>query len=361
MSVSIAGFAPPTAIISGRPSANRAAGALKRPGEPRRRAEPGERHNIGMQRVNGLHHITAIAGPAQENLDFYAGVLGMRLVKKSVNQDDPGTYHLFYADADGHPGTDLTFFPWSQLAPPRIGHGMATVVGLEVPAGSLAYWAARLEQYGVPLQPIEQRFGDTVLPVTDPHGLKLTLVESARGLARRFTPWEDSPIAPARQIRGLHGAQIWERHPEVTAAFLTTVLGFRELATENGMIRYGFDDVPGVVDIRGVATEPRGAWGVGSVHHLAWRVDDDAYQLAVRSQVTAAGGHPTEVIDRFWFKSVYFKEPGGVLFEIATDGPGFAADEDAAHLGEALVLPPWLEPQRAEIERALPVLTPTRG
>ncbi|MQA29864.1 MAG: ring-cleaving dioxygenase [Luteitalea sp.] len=312
-----------------------------------------------MQRVNGLHHITAIAGPAQENLDFYAGVLGMRLVKRSVNQDDPGTYHLFYADAAGHPGTDLTFFPWSHLAPPRLGHGMATEVSLEVAPGSLEYWGERLEKHGTALQPVEQRFGDTVLPLADPHGLKLALVDPARGVSRPFTAWDGSPVPAARQVRGLYGAQIWERDPAVTVTFLTTALGFRELANENGTARYGFDDVAGVVDVRAMAG-PRGAWGVGSVHHLAWRVDDEAYQLAVRSQVEAAGGHATDVIDRFWFKSVYFKEPGGVLFEIATDGPGFAADEDAAHLGESLVLPPWLASHRAEIERALPVLTDPR-
>jgi glyoxalase family protein len=307
-----------------------------------------------VRSVNGLHHITAIAGPAQENLDFYAGVLGMRLVKKSVNQDDPGTYHLFYADAEGHPGTDLTFFPWAHLAPPRLGHGLATEVALEVPAGSLDYWSSRLQKYATPLQSIETRFGESVLPLVDPHGLKVALVESAR--PRAFTPWDGSPIPAERQIRGLYGAQLWERHVDTTASFLTGTLGFTRLGEENGWTRYGVPHAAGVVDIREVPIGARGAWGVGSVHHLAWRVDDDAHQLAVREQVVATGGHATEVIDRFWFKSVYFKEPGGVLFELATDGPGFAADEDPAHLGELLVLPPWLAPQRAQIQSQLPVL-----
>lgn len=307
-----------------------------------------------MRSVNGLHHITAIAGPAQENLDFYAGVLGMRLVKRSVNQDDPGTYHLFYADAEGHPGTDITFFPWAQMAPSHLGHGLATEVGLEVPPGSLDYWRARLQKYGTTLQPIETRFGEKVLPLADPHGLKVALVESSP--ARRFSPWDGSPIPPERQIRGLHGAQIWERHPATTAAFLTGALGFQQLAEENGWTRYGFPDSAGVIDIRGIPAGQRGVWGIGSVHHLAWRVDDEEHQSAVRGQVVAAGGHATDVIDRFWFKSVYFKEPGGVLLEIATEGPGFATDEDPAHLGELLVLPPWLEPHRSSIERALPPL-----
>ena len=309
-----------------------------------------------MPPVNGLHHVTAIAGPAQENLDFYAGVLGMRLVKKSVNQDDPGTYHLFYADADGHPGSDLTFFPWTHLAPPRPGHGLAVEVSLEVAAGSLAYWGTRLGKYGIDPGPIETRFGDAVLPLVDPHGLRLALVEPARPAPRAFTPWDAGPVPGERQIRGLYGAQVWERDAAATAAFLAGVLGLGPLGSEGGWTRYGGAQAPGVLDVRTAPDARRGRWGVGCVHHLAWRVDDEAHQLAVRAQVSAAGARPTEVIDRFWFKSVYFREPGGVLFELATDGPGFAVDEAPAHLGESLVLPPWLEVNRAHIEERLPPL-----
>jgi glyoxalase family protein len=308
-----------------------------------------------MRRVNGLHHITAIAGAPQENLDFYAGVLGMRLVKKSVNQDDPGTYHLFYADAEGRPGTDLTFFPWTALAPPRLGHGLAVEVSLEVPADSLPFWGARLEKYGARIDDLAMRFGARVLPVVDPHGLRLALVEAAPGPGRAFTPWDDSSVPAERQIRGLHSARLRERHPETTASVLSSVLGFTPRGTDDGWTRYGFEDVPGAVDIQ-EAREPRGTWGVGSVHHLAWRVDDEQHQLAMREQIEARGVSATPVIDRFWFKSVYFKEPGGVLFELATDGPGFAADEDPAHLGETLVLPPWLETSRRQIEGVLPPL-----
>jgi glyoxalase family protein len=307
--------------------------------------------------ANGLHHITAIAGPAQENLDFYTGILGMRLVKRSVNQDDPGTYHLFYADAEGHPGSDLTFFPWAHLAPPRMGHGLAVEVSLEVPQGSLEFWASRLERYSAPLGAIEQRFGDRVLPVVDPHGLKLALVEPARVPQRLFTPWDGGPVPGERQIRGLYGAQVWERELTPTIDFLTSVLGAQPIGNENGWTRYGFPDGAGVLDVRETPDAPRGAWGVGAVHHLAWRVDDEEHQLALRSRVEDAGGNATPVIDRFWFKSVYFREPGGVLFELATDGPGFAVDEDPNHLGETLVLPPWLEPHRARIEQMLPPLT----
>ncbi len=309
-----------------------------------------------MRGINGLHHITAIAGPAQENLDFYAGVLGMRLVKKSVNQDDPGTYHLFYADAEGHPGADLTFFPWTELAPPRIGHGLAVEVALEVPAGSLTFWASRLDKYGAPLGAIEQRFDDKVLPVVDPHGLKVALVEPGAVPPRAFTPWDGSPVPHERQVRGLYGAQIWEREAQHTEAFLTKVLGFEQIAVDNGLTRYGVPGAAGIVDVRESPDGRRGAWGVGCVHHLAWRVDDEEHQLEVRARVDTSGLRPTPVIDRFWFKSVYFREPGGVLFELATDGPGFAVDEDAAHLGETLVLPPWLEPARSRIEQVLPPL-----
>jgi glyoxalase family protein len=309
-----------------------------------------------MERVNGLHHITAISGPAQENLDFYAGVLGMRLVKKSVNQDDPGTYHLFYADAAGSPGTDLTFFPWAHLAPPRAGHGLAVEVSLEVPSGSLEFWGERLERYGAQLGAGETRFGDRVLPLVDPHGLRVALVEPARTPARTFTPWDGSTVPHERQVRGLYGAQLWERDAAQTGTFLTGILGFRALDREHGWTRYGFDDAAGVIDLRDAPEARRGAWGVGAVHHLAWRVDDERHQLAVRAQVEAAGASATPVIDRFWFQSVYFKEPGGVLFELATDGPGFAVDETPEQLGESLVLPPWLEPARGRIEAALPPL-----
>ena len=309
-----------------------------------------------MRPVHGLHHITAISGPAQENLDFYAGVLGMRLVKKSVNQDDPGTYHLFYADGEGRPGTDLTFFPWAHIAPPRLGHGMSVEVGLEVPSGSLTFWGARLQQYGARIDAVETRFGANVLPLSDPHGLRIALVEAAAGSARPFTPWEASSVAAEHQVRGLHSGRLWERDESATARFLTTVLGFERLGTENGWTRYGFRDQPGAVDVRQRGDVPRGAWGVGSVHHLAWRVEDDEHQLAVRDQIEGSGTGATPVIDRFWFKSVYFREPGGVLFELATAGPGFAADEEPAHLGESLVLPPWLEGERAKIEQVLPKL-----
>lgn len=308
--------------------------------------------------TRGLHHVTAIAGPAQENLDFYAGVLGMKLVKRSVNQDDPGTYHLFYADAEGRPGTDLTFFPWSRMAPSRAGHGLAMEVALAVPRESLAFWAARLERYGAAVGEPERRFGDDVLTLLDPHGLKVALVASASAEARPFTPWEQGPVAVERQIRGLDGARLWLRELAPTEALLASPMGFTRIGEEHGWVRWGIDGGGSGARLELAARPdmPRGSWGTGAIHHLAWRVDDDAHELALRAAVADAGPNPTPVIDRFWFKSVYFKEPGGVLFELATDGPGFAVDEAPEKLGESLVLPPWLEPQRAAIESALPVL-----
>lgn len=305
------------------------------------------------QGAHGLHHVTAIAGDAQENLDFYAGVLGMRLVKRSVNQDDPTTYHLFYADAEGRPGTDLTFFPWAQQAPKRKGVGLSVEVALAVPQGSLGYWTERLENAGVkPGQP-EMRLGEKACCFSDPHGLEVALVETA---PRPFAPWERSGVPENRQIMGLHAARLWERALQPSRRFLTEVLGFSHLGSEGSWHRFGVDGGGSgcYVEIRELPDMQRGAWGTGSIHHLAWRVEDEAHQLAVRARIESAGRRPTPVIDRFWFKSVYFTEPGGVLFELATDGPGFAVDEDSAHLGEQLVLPPWLEPRRGAIEAALP-------
>ncbi|HEX8899252.1 MAG TPA: ring-cleaving dioxygenase, partial [Chthoniobacterales bacterium] len=295
-----------------------------------------------MHTVHGLHHVTAIAGPAQENLDFYAGVLGMRLVKRSVNQDDPGTYHLFYADAEGHPGTDLTFFPWAQMAPSREGHGLSSEVSLAVPPGSLDFWSERLQHKGANVGPRESRFGRTALPLRDPHGLRVALVESKESLGRPFSSWPGSPIPEQHQIRGLESARLVERDLGRTTSFLTAAMGFEHVGTENGWHRYGIagGKSGAYIDLRESPASARGAWGTGSIHHLAWRVDDAEHQLEVRQRVHEGGSRPTPVIDRFWFKSVYFPEPGGVLFELATDGPGFGVDEDMAHLGESLVLPP---------------------
>jgi glyoxalase family protein len=306
--------------------------------------------------VHGIHHVTCIAGSAQENLDFYVRLMGMRLVKKSVNQDDPGTYHLFYADRVGTPGTDFTFFPWPDMGPGRLGIGLTVEVSFAVPPGSLKYWQERFEGSGVEHRAPESRFGEATLPFQDPHGLRLALVESNDN--RQFVPWENSPVAEECQLQGMHSVRLWERQLGSTETVLTQLMGFTHLGTEDGWQRYGVEGGSSgkLIEIKELPEERRGQWGTGTVHHVAWRVQDSDEQMRLRDLLASAGLRPTPQIDRFWFKSVYYKEPGGVLFELATDGPGFDRDEDMEHLGEQLILPPWLEPQRQEIEAALPPL-----
>jgi glyoxalase family protein len=307
-----------------------------------------------VSEIEGLHHVTCIAGDAQDNVDFYSHVLGMRLVKRSVNQDSPGTYHLFYADAVGHPGTDITFFPWPEMGPARPGIGLAMEVSLAIPLGTVDYWAERLVEHRIAVGEIETRRRTSAVSFTDPHGLPMALHET--GDEREFTPWVEGPVPPERQIRGLHSVRLWERDLVSTTNFLTGVLGFVDAGVENEWA--GFEIAGGgsgrYLEVREIPDADRGAWGVGGIHHVAWRVPDVDTELKVRERIERARRRPTEVIDRFWFKSVYFLEPGGVLFELATDGPGFTVDEDPKTLGEHLVLPPWLEPNRKEIESHLP-------
>lgn len=308
--------------------------------------------------VHGIHHITCIAGDPQANVDFYVGVLGMRLVKRSVNQDSPDTYHLFYADAAGSPGTDLTFFPWPRMEPARPGIGLAVDVALAVPSTSLPYWRDHLAsaRVAVDAEAPATRFGEPALCFRDPDGLPLALV--GIDAARPFAPWAKSAVPAEHQIRGLHAVRLLERDMGPTVATLTTLLGMRPVGIEDGWHRFaaGEGGSGALVDVKELPDERRGTWGTGGVHHVAWRVADMDEGLAVRQIVEQAGLRPTPVIDRFWFESIYFKEPGGTLFELATDGPGFGRDEDPAHLGERLILPPWLEARRGAIEAGLPAL-----
>ena len=311
--------------------------------------------------VLGLHHVTAIAGDPGENLAFYTGILGLRLVKRSVNQDAPDTYHLFYADAEGQPGTDLTFFPWPAMGPARKGAAHAVEVGFSVPPGSLGYWADRLRDAGVAVGDPGERFGEPTLELEDPHGLGLFLAETGRPLAA--VPWVKSPVPLQHQLRGFHGVRLLERSLEPTLGFLRDAMGCTDEGEEGGWHRLGAaGGGPGRwLEVRVAADGRLGAWGTGGIHHVAFRIGGDEELDRGRLNVARHGARPTPVIDRFWFHSVYFREPGGVLFELATDGPGFAADEDPEHLGERLVLPPWLEPRRAEIEAALPPLGTPEG
>ncbi len=307
----------------------------------------------------GLHHITAIAGDPRENLRFYRDVLGMRLVKKSVNQDDPDTYHLFYADDVGNPGTDITFFPWPHAKPGRPGVGVVEETLLTVPLGSLDAWQARFAEFGVGSKPVTERFGERTLPFSDPHGMRLALVEAEAPFP--FTAWDASPVRSEHQIRALHGARAPVRELAPSREFLEGTLGFRHHGEEAHWHRFVLPGGKGagaghLLDLREDSDGRRGEWGVGSVHHLAWTVDDADHQVGVREAVEAAGRRPSDVIDRFWFESVYFMEPGGVLFELATAGPGFTVDESHEALGERLILPPWLEGSRERIESVLPSL-----
>ncbi|MEJ2318974.1 MAG: ring-cleaving dioxygenase [Gemmatimonadales bacterium] len=306
--------------------------------------------------VRGVHHITVICGHPQENLDFYVGVLGLRLVKRTVNQDVPGTYHLFYADGVGTPGTELTFFPWPQMASARHGVGLAVEVPLAIPTGSLSYWQSRFEAHGVARGEQETRFGEAALPFRDPHGLELALVETDD--ERSWTPWQAGPVPAEHQIRGVHAVRLLQRDLAPTAKALEASMGFELLGEEAGWHRWVVDGGGSgrILEARAQPDGSRGAWGTGGVHHVAWRVADEDEQMALRDSVRDAGLRPTMPIDRFWFRSVYFREPGGVLFELATDGPGFQRDEAIENLGGALILPPWLESRRDEIESALPPL-----
>lgn len=306
--------------------------------------------------THGLHHITAISSDTKRNMHFYTKVLGLRFVKQSVNQDDPGTYHLYYGDYAGSPGTILTFFPWAGLRRGRPGSGQAYATAFSVPAGSLPYWQKRFTDLKVEALAIEQRFADEVLPFLDPDGLRLELVATSEADARKPAP---SDVVPAEHaIRGFHGTTLGLSDALLTATVLTETMGYRLLAQSGHRARYTVDQGgPGTyVDLLTDPALPRGLNGAGTVHHVAFRVPDDATQEAARFVLNRSGLQVSPVIDRAYFKSIYYREPGGVLFEIATDQPGFAIDEPVETLGSKLSLPPRLEPHRAEIEAALPKL-----
>lgn len=307
--------------------------------------------------MSGLHHVTAIAGNARRNFDFYTRTLGLRFVKRTVNFDDPGTYHFYYGDKAGSPGTILTFFPWEHAAAGRGGVGQTSQTSFRVPLGSIGYWTQRFIEKGVAYQPLEKRFGETVLAFSDPDGMSLALV-GVPG-AENEPAWAANGIDAKSAIRGFHGVTLLLDSAEKTGAILTNVFGFKETGRDGSIIRYVADgSAPGsIVDIYEAKGFMPGRQGRGSVHHVAFRAADDAEQAAMAQKLVAAHGmHPTEQKDRNYFRSIYFREPGGVLFEIATDIPGFAVDEPVESLGSALKLPAILETHRAEIEKVLPVL-----
>jgi glyoxalase family protein len=298
---------------------------------------------MSPKRILGLHHMTAICGPSQENVDFYCGVLGLRLVKLTVNFDDPTAYHLYYGDAKGSPGTILTFFPYPDGYPGRTGTGQATVTTLCIPPGSLRYWTERLRANSVDIEATRGR----TIEFMAPDGLKLRLV--ADPTHEPGAVWENSPVPGEHAIGAMRAITIEEEVAWPTKKLLTELLEMVEV-DENTL---GFEGSPGRIEILERPTGPHSRGGRGSVHHIAFRTPTDETQLEMRERLLQSGYHVSPVMNRDYFKSIYFREPGGVLFEIATDPPGFSVDEPEESLGSSLRLPAQYEPARAQIEKAL--------
>lgn len=306
--------------------------------------------------TSGLHHVTAIAGDPQRNAEFYLRALGLRLVKTTVNFDDPGTYHLYYGDEAGRPGTLLTFFPFGRVAPGRHGNGQATTTAFSVPTESIGFWQRHLREAGVEVSDVAERDGEHAITFRDPDGLELALVAHPQGDPR--APWDDGIIPPEHGIRGLHSVTVSTADENGTADMFRE-LGLHPESQDGNRLRFSAGDgSPGaLVDVRVDPHAPQGLVAGGTVHHVAWRAPDEATQQAWRDELIARGAQVTSILDRQYFRSIYFREPGGTLLEIATDTPGFAIDEPLLELGKALKLPPWLEPNREQIEHALPKLS----
>lgn len=307
-------------------------------------------------RILGIHHITAIASSAKKNLDFYTRVLGLRLLKKTVNFDDPGTYHLYYGDEEGSPGTILTFFPYETARRGKAGTGMVTHIGYAVPEGSFDFWMKRFEEHQVSYGRPAEKFGEQYLPFQDPDGLLLELVIPKNGDSRK--PWETDEVKADVATKGFHGVTLTLSEAEKTASILTDIFGYTLQDQTGGSYRYSTDAIEGanMIDIVENANIGRGEGGAGTNHHIAFRVKDEEALMRFREKVAGKGFNITEKIDRNYFYSLYFREPGGVLFEIATDNPGFAIDEPVEELGKKLLLPPQYEQHRAKIEAVLPKL-----
>ncbi|GAB3422872.1 ring-cleaving dioxygenase [Flindersiella endophytica] len=306
--------------------------------------------------TSGLHHVTAIGGNPQQNVDFYLRTLGLRLVKTTVNFDDPGTYHLYYGDDSGRPGTLLTFFPWRDVPPGRRGNGQATQTSFSVPEKSLGWWKDHLGKLGIQASRVQTRDQEEALSFRDPDGLAIALIAHPQGDPR--DPWDNGSVPAEHAIRGLHSVTLSVDQEGATAGLLTDDLGLHFDSQEENRIRFAAGEGgPGsLVDVLVTPKAPRGLVAGGTVHHVAWRVPDEATQVAWREELVSRGVRVTDILDRQYFRSIYFREPGGTLLEIATDNPGFNIDEPLLELGCHLKLPPWLEPSREQIEATLPKL-----
>lgn len=302
-----------------------------------------------MKRTMGIHHLTSIVGNPQENVDFYAGVLGLRLIKKTVNFDDPGTYHLYFGDECGKPGTVITFFPWANARQGKIGDGQVGVTSYVVPAGAMEFWEKRLEKFNVSFTKTE-RFGEQYLEFDDPHGLHLEIVEREEGELNKRGFGE---VTPDVAIKGFGGATLLSKQPEKTADLLENVMGLERVGKEGDLIRFGaLSDIGNIIDLKSTSGD-NGRMGVGTVHHIAWRANNDEDLMDWKKHVESFEYGVTSVQDRNYFNAIYFKEAGDILFEISTDPPGFAHDESQETMGEKLMLPEQFEGQREKIVQKL--------
>ncbi|PLT29592.1 ring-cleaving dioxygenase [Peribacillus deserti] len=301
------------------------------------------------KRTAGIHHITAIVGNPQENVDFYAGVLGLRLVKKTVNFDDPGTYHLYFGNEAGSPGTIMTFFPWPNAYSGKRGSGQVGVTSFVVPEGALPFWEERLYSFQIAFEKIT-RFGEESLQLMDPHGLHIELVARSEGPASK---WSFGKVTEEVAIKGFGGVILLSVDPERTMELLVNGMGLEKSDTEGDFTRFrSTADLGNVIDVK-LSPLPEGSMGVGIVHHIAWRAKDYEDHESWRQYIGSKGYGVTQILDRQYFNAIYFREKGGILFEIATDPPGFTKDESAETMGKNLLLPPWLEERRALIEANL--------
>ncbi|OIN56345.1 ring-cleaving dioxygenase [Arsenicibacter rosenii] len=304
--------------------------------------------------ITGLHHVTTIAGDAQRNVDFYTEILGLRLVKKTINFDAPDVYHLYYGDETGSPGTIMTFFPYGRLPRGRKGTGQLTYTAFTIPTASLSFWVNRLAEFHIAVAGPYRRFNETYIRFEDFDGMGVELVADDTDLRKG---WATPAISAENAIRGFHTVTLNEAKVDKTIELLTGAMNHILVAEENGRFRFKATANGGAgtyVDVQHSPNELRGAQGAGTVHHVAFATDNDESQIAIQEKLTEAGFQPTQVLDRNYFHSIYFREPGGILFEVATNPPGFSVDEPVNSLGTTLKLPEWYEPRRAKIEAALP-------